>query len=77
MFNKIDCAGHFLWQVPQEMHLLSSMVTWPLVRRVFFAGSKGYRIVAGLERTVLNAVFAISKNAIDASPLRAADTGIY
>ena len=65
LFNKIACAGHFLWHVPQEMHLLSSMVTCPLVRRVFFAGSAGYRIVAGRDRTVLNAVFAISKNAID------------
>jgi len=62
--NKIACDGHFLWQVPQEIHRLSSMITCPRVSGVFFAGSAGYRIVAGRWRTVLNAVFAISKNAM-------------
>ena len=34
----IACAGHFRWQVPQEMQLLSSMMTCPRESGVFFAG---------------------------------------
>src|SRR5512138_175883 len=60
----IACAGHFRWQVPQEMQRLSSIVTCPREIGVFFAAATGYRIVAGFCRTVLSAVPTISKNAM-------------
>jgi len=68
--------GHFFMHIPQDMHRDGSRVTLPREMGVHFAGTDGYLQVAGLRRTVRIAVFAISKNAIAPSPLRAADAGI-
>ena len=35
------CDGHFRWQVPQEIHLLSSMVMCPLLRGSFWRALPG------------------------------------
>ena len=59
----IACEGQILWHDPQEIHRLSSIVTCPRDRAVFFADSAGYFIVAGRWISVFIAVFAISKNA--------------
>lgn len=56
--------GHFLWQVPQDIYMLSSIVTCPQESGIFFAGWAGWRIVAGVLRSVIITVFVISKNAM-------------
>ncbi len=56
--------GHFFMHMPHDMHFETSIITCPRDRPVLFAGTWGYGRVAGFPRTVLIAIFAISKNAI-------------
>ena len=57
-------VGHFLWHIPQNMHLEISMEILPLAFLDNILGPNGYLTVAGFLNKLFNTVFPIIKNCI-------------